>query len=325
MMFLELFGGLTWLLLAGDLLVRGSVALARRAGIPPVVVGLTIVAFGTSAPELVISVSSALRGYPEVAMGNVVGSNIANVLLVLGLPALFAPTLCNQKNIGWDLILMLVASALFTAFCFRGPLGPVQGVVLLIGITAVLVRAGRQTSRDPAAQAAAAEELERVLGLPARRRMIVLFLVLGCVGLPVGADLMVGGAIQIAESLGVSTTVISLSIVALGTSLPELATTVVAAYHRNSDVAVGNIIGSNLFNLLAIIGITAIVAPQPIPIPASLLHFDLWVMLAAALALSYLVWFQNSISRLSGAVLFAGYVAYLVLLFSRPMSAAAAG
>jgi len=321
MMFLELFGGLTWLLLAGDLLVRGSVALARRAGIPPVVVGLTIVAFGTSAPELVISVSSALKGIPELAMGNVVGSNIANVLLVLGLPALFAPTLCDQQNIGWDLILMLAASALFTAFCFLGPLGPVKGVVLLIGIAAVLVRAGHQTTRDPAAQAAAAEELERVLGLPSRRRMIVLFLVLGCVGLPLGADLMVGGAVQIAESLGVSNTVIALSIVALGTSLPELATTVVAAYHRNADVAVGNIIGSNLFNLLAIIGVTAIVAPAPIPIPPTLLHFDLWVMLAAALALSYLVWVQGSIGRWAGAALFAGYVTYMALLFRSPAPA----
>jgi cation:H+ antiporter len=303
MMFLELFGGLTWLLLAGDLLVRGSVALARRAGIPPVVVGLT---------------SSALKGYPEVAMGNVVGSNIANVLLVLGLPALFAPTLCDQQNIGWDLILMLGASALFTGFCFLGPLGPLKGVLLLVGITVVLVRAARQTSRDPAAQAAAAEELERVLGLPSRRRMIVLFLILGCVGLPLGADLMVGGAVKMAESLGVSTTVIGLSVVALGTSLPELATTVVAAYHRNADVAVGNIIGSNLFNLLAIIGVTAIVAPAPIPVPAPLLHFDLWVMLAAALALSYLVWFAGSINRWAGATLFAAYVAYMVLLFINP-------
>lgn len=318
MMFLELFGGLTWLLLAGDLLVRGSVALARRAGIPPVVVGLTIVAFGTSAPELVISVSSAFKGYPEVAMGNVVGSNVANVLLVLGLPAIFAPTLCDQKGIGWDLILMLAASALFTAFCFRGPLGPVEGIVLLIGITLVLVRAGRQTARDPEAQAAAAEELERVLGLPSRRRMIGLFLLLGCVGLPLGADLMVGGAVKMAEALGVSMTVIGLSIVALGTSLPELATTVVAAYHRNADVAVGNIIGSNLFNLLAIIGITAIVAPEPIPVPASLLRMDLWIMLAAAVALSYLVWFRGSIDRLSGAALFAVYVTYMVVLFRAP-------
>ncbi len=324
MMVLLLFGGLTWLLLAGDLLVRGAVALAERAGIPPMVVGLTIVAFGTSAPELFISLRAVLSGVSDVAVGNVVGSNIANVLLVIGMPALLTPTVCD-RSIGTDLIFMLVASGVFALLCFFGPLGSVHGGILVAGIAVVLLRSAREAVRSPEVQAAAAEELERVLGLPKNGWMIALFITVGCVGLPIGADLLVDGAVQIAEHLGVSKAVVGLSIIAIGTSLPELATTLVAAMHKNSDVAIGNIVGSNLFNILAIMGITALVAPDPIPIPDELLRFDLVVMLAAAAALSYLAWFRGTIGRTAGSALLASYAIYLVALYGQASAPALGG
>ncbi len=315
MMYLELFAGLIYLLVAGDLLVRGAISMAERAHVPPLVVGLTIVAFGTSAPELCICVSAALRGYPDVAIANVVGSNIANILLVLGVPAIFAATPCPRSLRG-DLVLLLVASTAFAALCWLGPIGRLEGLALVAGILLVLWRSARQAVRSPEVQAAAAEELERVLGLPGKPRMIMLFLVLGCLGLPLGAHLMVEGAVDIAARLGVSHAVIGVSIVAIGTSLPELATTVIAAMHRNSDIAIGTIVGSNLFNILGVMGVTALVAPEPIGLPPGFGGFDLPVMLAAAGALAGLAWARGRIGAVSGSVLGFTYLAYLTLLYT---------
>ncbi len=314
MMFLELFGGLVYLLLAGDLLVRGSVALARRAGIPPMIVGLTIVAFGTSAPELFISVGAVFKGHADLALGNVVGSNIANVLLVLGVPALIYPTLCNQESLGRDAALVVAISLLFTALCFGGPLGRLQGGLLLLLLVPVLVRQARQ-SNGRGLQEEAEEELQRVLGLPARGHMIALFLGLGMLGLPLGANLLIEGAVAVAEYAGVPSSVVGLSVVAIGTSLPELATTVVAALHRHADLALGNVLGSNLFNILAIMGVAAVVSPAPIAVPPDILRFDIFVMLAAAFTLGYFAWVKGSIDRPSGAGLLAGYAAYITVLF----------
>ncbi len=314
MIYLELFGGLVWLLLGGDLLVRGAVSLAKRLRIPPMIVGLTIVGFGTSAPELFISVGAVFKGHPDLALGNVVGSNIANVLLVLGVPALIYPTLCNQPSLARDTALMVGISVLFAGLCFVGPLGALQGGFLLLLLVPILLRQARQSNGGGLAQEAE-EELERVLGLPTSGRMMALFIGLGLVALPLGANLLVEGAVGLAERAGVPSSVIGLSIVAIGTSLPELATTVVAALHRHSDLALGNVLGSNLFNILAIMGATAVLAPAPIPVPEEFLHFDLIVMLGAALLLGYFAWFQGSINRMSGAGLLAGYVFYIAALF----------
>ncbi len=314
MMFIELFGGLVYLLLAGDLLVRGSVAMARRAGIPPMIVGLTIVAFGTSAPELFISLGAVLKGHSGLALGNVVGSNIANVLLVLGVPALIYPTLCNQDSLGRDAALMLAISLLFTALCFTGPLGRLQGALLVLLLVPVLLRQARQSNAGGLQEEAEAE-LQRVLGLPRTAHMIGLFLALGTLGLPLGAHLMVNGAVAVAELAGVPSSVIGLSVVAIGTSLPELATTVVAALHRHADLALGNVLGSNLFNILAIMGVAAVVSPAPIQVPPDFLRFDLLVMLAAAFTLGCFAWTKGSINRASGATLLVGYAAYISVLF----------
>ncbi len=312
-MVLQLLGGLTYLLVAGDLLVRGAVALAKRAGIPPLVVGLTIVGFGTSAPELFVSVGSVLRGHSDVAIGNVVGSNIANVLLVLGLPALIYPTICNRKALRIDCLIVVTASAAFWWLCLQGPLGFAEGALLFCAIVPILWRSARSGSTAEIA-VEAEHELERVLGLPRKMSMILLFVAIGVAGLPLGAHLLVDGAVQLAAAFQISSAVVGLTVIAIGTSLPELATTLVAALHRSSDVALGNVVGSNLFNLLAIMGIAAMAAPAGVAIPPSFLSFDLLVMFASALLLAYFALLRGSIGRLSGAGLLAAYLAYLTLL-----------
>jgi cation:H+ antiporter len=316
MMYIELFGGLTYLLLGGDLLVRGSVALARRAGISPLVVGLTVVAFGTSAPELCISLGAVFSGHPDISIGNVVGSNIANVLLVLGVPALIYPTVCDQESLGRDTALMVAASLLFVFFCFLGPLGRSQGAMMFTMLVLVLWRAARAGRESDEGEHD--EEFERLLGLPESRALITLFVVLGIVLLPLGAELVLDGAVQLATHFGVPSAVIGLSVVAFGTSLPELATTVVAAFQRHSDLALANVIGSNLFNILAIMGLAAMLSPAPIAVPPGFLRFDLLVMLAATGALFFFAWRGRSIGRALGLVLLTAYALYLGALFSTP-------
>jgi cation:H+ antiporter len=315
MIALEIVGGLVYLLLAGDLLVRGSVALARRTRIPPAVVGLTIVAFGTSAPELFVSLGAALRGHPAMSLGNVVGSNIANALVVLGIPALIAPTGPTRDPMRADTVWMLAVSGLFAALCAWGPLGTGQGLVLLALLVLMLVRSLRRT-RVASEVAHREEELERLLGLPTSRGMITLFLALGAVGLPLGAYLVVDGAVQLAATLGVTDDVVGLSVVAFGTSLPELATTVAAAMRRHADVAIGNLLGSNLFNILGIMGLVAVVSPEPVAVPPAFLRFDLLVMLAAAGWLAVLALRGGAVSRTTGVLLVAAYLLYLVALYA---------
>ncbi len=312
---LEIIGGLIYLLLAGDLLVRGSVSLARRTQIPPAVVGLTIVAFGTSAPELFVSVGAALQGHAQMSVGNVVGSNIANSLLVLGLPALFVPTGATSSPLREDTIWMLLVSGFFAGLCFLAPLGALQGMVLLSLLVVMLYRSLR---REQAAgeEAIREVELDRALGIPRRRRMIGLFLLLGAIGLPLGAYLMVDGAVQAAEALGVTEGVIGLSVVAFGTSLPELATTMAAALRRHADVAIGNVLGSNLFNILGIMGTVAVMTPDPVVVPPAFLHFDLWVMLGSGVLLAVLALRGGAVSRPVGGFFVMAYAVYLITLFA---------
>jgi cation:H+ antiporter len=308
---IELFGGLTYLLMAGDLLVRGALALSRRARIPPMVVGLTVVAFGTSAPELFVSASAALQGLPNIAVGNVIGSNIANVLLVLGLPALIHATSCNQTTAFRDGSLMFGVSVLFAGMCMMGALEVRHAIFLAILLVIYLVIAARSGELE-------VDELdnqvERILGLPSQRRMIVLFFVVGLVGLQLGAKLTIDGVVSVAQQAGVPETLVALTVVALGTSLPELATTVMAAFQRQSDVALGNVLGSIVFNLLAIMAVTIMMSPEPIVVPKELLHFDLPVMLGAAGVLAFFTWTGRSIGFRSGLVLLASYFAYIWLL-----------
>ena len=304
--------GLVILLLAGDSLVKGAVNLSLRLGVPALIVSLTIVAFGTSAPELLISISAVLDDAPGIALGNVVGSNTANILLVLGIPALLATMHTSYCRTGKTYLFMLGASVLFIALAFRGTFDVLSAVILLTGLAALLFdmfRDAMNHKRDAAeADADGEEELEGAdPDLPWWR--IIVFLILGLVGLPLGANLLVENATIIARIYGVSDTVIGLTLVAVGTSLPELATTVMAAMRKQADVALGNVIGSNMFNLLAIIGIAALVGP--IPVDPAFLRFDLWVMLAASLLLIPFVFMRQDITRIWGVVLTALYLVYL--------------
>lgn len=312
--------GLVILLVSGDLLVRGAVNLALRLGLPALIVSLTVVSFGTSAPELLISVQAVLDHAPGIAIGNVVGSNIANVLLVLGIPALLSPLHSSGCDVRRNYLYMLGATLLFAALAVLGPIGWPQALILLTGLALFLgmtFRAARHHRRAGAAQDAAPEDdTAEVEGadpaMPGWR--VALYLVLGLIGLPLGADILVESAVTIARDFGVSESVIGLTMVAVGTSMPELATTVMAALRRQADVALGNVIGSNIFNLLAIIGITGLVGT--VPIPPEMLRLDIWVMLATALLLIPFVYLRQDIGRRWGAVLTALYVGYAMLLLS---------
>ncbi|MEL7280554.1 MAG: calcium/sodium antiporter [Pseudomonadota bacterium] len=312
--------GLVILLLAGDALVKGAVNLSLRVGLPALIVSLTIVAFGTSAPELLIGIDAVLNDKPGLALGNVVGSNTANILLVLGVPAMIAAlhtSTCDTKK---TFLFMLGASLLFIALAFRGVFDPLAAIVLLAALAFMLLDAARDALKHQRAcsdaPADAPNEAEEVEGADPDMPwwQIIVFLVLGLVGLPLGADLLVDNASVIAKTFGVSDSVIGLTLVALGTSLPELATTVMAAIRRQADVALGNVIGSNMFNLLAIIGITALVSP--IPVDPGFLRFDLWVMLGASLLLIPFVFLKQDIGRVWGVTLTAMYLIYVTLVLT---------
>jgi len=301
--------GLLILLLAGDALVRGAVNLSLRLGVPALIVSLTIVSFGTSAPELLISISAVLEGAPGIAMGNVVGSNTANVLLVLGIPAMLYgidTASCDTKR---SYVFMMAATVWFIALAFFGPLFWVHGLLLLGLLAGIFVDQGFEARAHIRANANA--DVEDVEGadpeMPGWR--IATYLALGLIGLPVGAHLLVQSAVSIATAMGVSATVIGLTLVAVGTSLPELATTLVAAYRRQAEVALGNVIGSNMFNLLAIIGVATFFGE--IPVEASFLRFDFWVMLAASVVLVPFVLFCKNMTRAFGGGLTALYVVYV--------------
>lgn len=305
--------GLVILLLAGDSLVKGAVNLSLRVGIPALIVSLTIVAFGTSAPELLISVQAILDDVPGLALGNVVGSNTANVLLVLGVPALLAVMHTTQCDSRSSYLQMIAATALFMGLCATGELTWWSGLILLTALGAMLayaIGAARAHRRDAACDRAE-DEIEGAdpsLGWP----KIALFLVLGMIGLPLGAQLLIEGATGIARSYGLSEEVIGLTLVAIGTSLPELATTVMAALRRQADVALGNVIGSNMFNLLGIMGVASLVGP--IPVAPEFMAFDLWVMLGASLLLIPFVFLRQNITRFWGIALTALYVAYIAVV-----------
>ncbi len=300
-------GGLLMLLAAGDFLVRGAVNLALRLGIPAMMVGMTVVAFGTSAPELLVSVQAVLRDAGGLALGNVVGSNIANILLVIGLPALIAPMAMGRESLR-DMAIMLAATGLFIALALTGAIGTWQALVLLAAFALFMGESIRRARRDRVAL----EDLEGAdPALPANR--LALFLALGLVGLPLGAHLLVTGAVDIATRLGVSDLVIGLTIVAIGTSLPELATTLMAAIRREGGVALGNILGSNIFNLLFILGVAGLFGTMSVP--AAMLRLDLWVMLAAALVVVPFIWSGRAIGRITGLALLLGYAVYIWLLF----------
>lgn len=302
--------GLVILVLAGDALVRGAVNLALRLGISALVVSLTVVAFGTSAPELLVSIQAVLGDAPGLALGNVVGSNIANVLLVLGLPAIIScldPSVSDTRK---NYIFMLCASLVFVVLAFLGPFVWWHGLILLAVFALILGDQIRHAFTGDAPEELPEELEEADPSMPYWK--IGIYLGLGLIGLPLGADLLIDSATEIARAFGVSEVVIGLTLVALGTSLPELATSVMAALRKHADVALGNVIGSNIFNLLFIFG----VAPWfgAIPVDGEFLRFDLWVMLGTSLILLPFVFFRWRMARAVGLLFVALYIGYVSFL-----------
>lgn len=307
---LTVTGGLVTLLVGAELLVRGASALALRLGITPVVVGLTVVAFGTSSPELVVSLTAAVHGQPGVALGNVVGSNICNLGLILGIAALIRPVVVHSRVIRLDMPLMIGASLLTWGLLADGRLGRLDGLLLTLGVVAFTTFSVFQGRREASA---VQEEFGEGVG-PASARLLpsVLLVAGGLVLLTFGGRLLVDGAVAIARGAGVSETVIGLTLVALGTSLPELATSAVAALRGQSDLAVANVVGSNIFNLLGVLGPTALVAPlESVPVSS----VDLAVMVGIAALAWPLLRTGARVSRGEGALLllvYGLYVAYLL-------------
>lgn len=306
--------GLVILLLAGDALVKGAVNLSLRLGVPALIVSLTIVAFGTSAPELLIAIRALHDGAPGLALGNVVGSNTANILLVLGIPAILTGLKTSSCDVRKSYAIMLAVSVLFIALAFAGPITMVDGVILLAVLAFVMADQVRDTRKHLKDNSDAEDEEVEGADPDMRGWKIAVFLILGLIGLPLGADLLVDSGVRIARTFGVSETVIGLTLIALGTSLPELATTVMAGFRKQAEVALGNVLGSNMFNLLAIIGITSFFGR--IPVDPVFLRVDLWVMLASALVLIPFVLLGKNMGRGAGIALTASYAAYMgYLLF----------
>ncbi|MFK7792268.1 MAG: calcium/sodium antiporter [Devosiaceae bacterium] len=313
--YLILLVGLAGLVIAGDALVRGAVGLAERFGIPPLIIGLTIVALGTSAPELMVSIQAAFEGAPDIAIGNVVGSNIANVLLVLGVPALIAATPCDQMGLKRSTLFMLGASVLFAVFAFGGQLVLWQGLVFL-ALLALFLYGSYLSARKASANGGPVdiETIDGVEGVPHSLWAALGFFAVGVIGLPFAAHATVESASSIARSLGVSEVIIGLTIIAIGTSLPELVTTVMAALKGQADVGVGNVIGSNVFNILFILGATSSITS--IPIAQQILQFDIWVMLASSALLLPLVLMKITIGKKIGLAFLALYAIYLGVLIA---------
>ena len=308
--FLYVIGGFVILLIAGDALVRGAVGLSLKLGIPALIVSLTIVAFGTSAPELLISIKAALDNAAGLALGNIVGSNIANVLLVLGLPALFFGISTQDASCKQNYVYMILASVVFVVMGILGSFTFLNGALMLFMLAVILLQAYRHASQSRATYLATADDIPQTDGVWWK---IIIMMAVGVIGLPLGANLLVEGAVNIAQKAGIDEVVIGLTMVAIGTSLPELATTVMAAYRKEADVAIGNAIGSNIFNLLGVIGITSLITA--LPVSSTFISFDFWVMLASSLALFPFIWFKFDLGRIWGALFLVVYVAYIWMLF----------
>jgi len=317
---LWLLGGLVMLVLGGELLVRGAVQIAERLGISPLLVGLTVVAFGTSTPELVTSVQASLAGSPGIALGNIVGSNIANVLLILGVAALICPIGENSRALARDGGLGVLTAAGLLAIGLFWTLDRLMGVLLLLALLGYIVFAYRQEKVSEGADHGAAYGKAEAFagahppGLPLTRALgglpVAILLLAAGLGLIVtGGNVLVESAIILARALEVSEEVIGLTIIAVGTSLPELVTSVVAAARRQADVALGNVLGSNIYNILGIGGATALIAPTAVP--DSIAGFDAPIMVAAALLLMVVAWTGWRVGRREGGVLLACYAAYV--------------
>ena len=313
MVYLLIPVGFILLFIGGDALVRGAVGIAHRYGVSPMMIGATVVAYGTTAPELFVSLDAAFKGSPGIAVGNVVGSNICNFILILGTSALIWPiSLERGASLKITSIVLTFATALLILLAWDGNIARWQGilmVLLLVAMTVYNFQCERRRSPDENVYAEEAEEVAEKAPQTAMRAFLVLGV--GLLGVVAGAEFLVRGAVALARDAGVSEEVVGLTVVALGTSLPELATAVIAALRRHSDVALGTVFGANIYNILGIMGLVATVTP--VPVPQKMLQFDLWFLLAITIVLSLWVRMLPQIGRAAGAgfvLLYCGYVVW---------------
>lgn len=305
--------GFLLLIFSGDFLVKGAVSIALKFQLSTLVIGMTIVSFGTSAPELLVSIEAALGGHPDISIGSVVGSNISNIALILGITALVFPIAVSKATLRVDWPMMMLSTLLFAGLVLDGELSSLEGILFLaflIGFIWWLIYSNRKSNSTPSISDDVNEDDKEIplwkgLGL----------VVIGALGLVFGADLMLKGAVDIAREYNVSERIIGLTIVAFGTSLPELITSCVAAFRKEADISIGNLIGSNIFNILAILGITSII--HPISVSDSIINSDNYILLGITFLVFPLMYFGKKISRLKGLVLLLVYLSYLFYLISQ--------
>lgn len=310
----QLLLGLVLLVGGGELLVRGASRVAATMGISPLVIGLTVVAFGTSAPELAVSLNAGLSGNPDIAAGNVIGSNIFNVLFILGLCALILPLKVSLQVVRREVPLMIGVSLLLLAFAWDGKVGLIDGLLLFGGLVIYTVWSIMASRKETAAAASAAGAPAETKPAGGKTAMQVGLMVVGLGILVVGADFLIESATAIARAFHVSDMIIGLTIVAAGTSLPEVATSVIATFRGERDIAIGNVVGSNIFNILGILGLSAIITPGGLNVNPAMVSFDLPIMVAVAVACLPIFFTGFSIARWEGALFFASYVAYTLFL-----------
>lgn len=319
MTYLFLILGLATLIVGGEFLVKGAVGIAKKMQISTLVIGMTVISFGTSAPELIVSIKAALSGTPEIAVGNVIGSNIANIALVLGLTVIIFPIVVdrNSKILDWPMMMLASLLFYFGSIFFTGDGGyrieRWEGLVMfgiLIAFIFYLIRKSRKASKIEAFENKDETESEDKQIQPMWKSL--LFLAIGLIGLFFGAEWLLDSAVKLAEDFGMSKSVIGITIVAFGTSVPELVTSCVAAFKKETDISIGNLIGSNIFNIMAVIGITAII--KPIHVDEQVINYDMLWMLGIALMLFPMMILGKKLGRLKGVMLFASYVIYITLV-----------
>lgn len=309
----QVIGGLVLLYLGGEWLVRGAVSMANRLGVSPLIIGLSVVAAGTSAPELFVSLISALEGRPGIAIGNVVGSNIANILLVLGAAALVWPIMIRRSVVKRDGVVLIGATIIFSLLAVNGHISRIFGIAMVLIVITYLYVSYQRDKRDIKARSNIEEEVAE-LGGERPVWLITLLLLAGFAGVLIGSELLVSGAVGVATKAGVSETVIGVTLVALGTSLPELAASIAAAKNRHTELALGNVLGSCIFNLLAIIGVVSTVVP--LKVPAEVLVFDLWAMAGVTVAFIFVAFFIPRVGRVFGFIMLLAYAAYIAGQFT---------
>ncbi len=323
---LLMLGGFVGLILGGDYLVKGASRLASLGGVSPLVIGLTVVAFGTSAPEFAVSLEANLEGKTGLAVGNIVGSNIFNVLSVLGLSAIVAPLLVASQLIRFDVPLMIAASVLMLVFGLDGSIHWIDGAILFAGLIFYLFYSIVQSRRETKA---VQEEFESEYKVEVPRTWLFTlaqfgWVILGLGLLTLGSNLLVNGASSLAQIWGMSDLLIGLTIVAVGTSLPEIAASMVASFRGERDIAVGNVVGSNIFNILGVLGLSALIAPAGIPVDETAIRFDIPIMIAVAVACLPIFMTGHRINRWEGACFLLYYVAYMIYLILAALDSAIA-